>query len=198
MEQTKLDRWHPPIKTPAIEIVDLLSDHDEISETTAKCTTVTERDASEDSSVSEGSQSSLWEDILNAEDDNEELTSSTVTAEKNLVANADSNIDEEACSLEEALAFRKRLRLVGEDQFLAETVEAGTITAKKLCTALGIRFPFFLDGQPDEAYHYPLRLGICRELSKRRKLPQYNTIEDAVTLLKESHNIIVLTGAGVS
>ena len=36
-----------------------------------------------------------------------------------------------------------------------------------------------------------------RELEKRAKLPQYNTIEDAVALLKKSRNIIVLTGAGV-
>ena len=62
-------------------------------------------------------------------------------------ANHDPVID--ACTLEEALAFRKRLRLVGEDQFVIETIEAETITAKKLCTAFGIRPPSFLEGQPD-------------------------------------------------
>ena len=102
-----------------------------------------------------------------------------------------------ACTLEEAQSLRKRLRLVGEDQFIAETVEAGVITAKKLCTAFGIRPPFFLDGQPDDAFYPLLSLGICRELQKRVKLPQYNTIDDAVSLLNKSHNIIVLTGAGV-
>jgi NAD-dependent histone deacetylase SIR2 len=35
-------------------------------------------------------------------------------------------------------------------------------------------------------------------LSKRIKLPQYNTIDDAVDLIKKSKNIIVLTGAGIS
>jgi NAD-dependent histone deacetylase SIR2 len=40
-------------------------------------------------------------------------------------------------------------------------------------------------------------MGITRELDKRRKLPQYNSIDDAVALLKKSKNIIVLTGAGV-
>ena len=29
------------------------------------------------------------------------------------------------------------------------------------------------------------------------KLPQYNSVDDAVALLKKSKNIIVLTGAGV-
>ena len=43
-----------------------------------------------------------------------------------------------------------------------------------------------------------LSLGISRELSKRIKLPQYNTIDDAVELLKKSRNIIVLSGAGIS
>lgn len=74
---------------------------------------------------------------------------------------------------------------------------AKAITSKKLCTAFGIRLPEFLDGAPDESY-FPL-LGICinRELRKREKIPQYNSVDDAVSLLKKSKNIIVLTGAGV-
>lgn len=114
-----------------------------------------------------------------------------------LVAVANLCAGDGSCTLEESLAFRKRLRLIGGDRFIAETVEAGVITAKKLCTAFGIRPPIFLDGEPDEAYYSLLDLAICRELSKRAKLPQYNTIEDAVSLLKKSRNIIVLTGAGV-
>lgn len=104
----------------------------------------------------------------------------------------------DACTPEESHGYRRRLRLVGEGQFIKETVEAQTITAKKLCTAFGVRLPAFLDDAPDTSY-YPL-LGLCisRELSKRQKLLQYNTIDDAVSLLKGSKNIIVLTGAGVS
>lgn len=37
-----------------------------------------------------------------------------------------------------------------------------------------------------------------REISRRRKLPQYNTIDDAANLLKTSRRILVLTGAGIS
>lgn len=87
---------------------------------------------------------------------------------------------------------------MGEDQFIEETFGARTITARKLCTAFGIRTPAFLIGEPDDAFLPLLGLGICRELSKRVKLPQYNTIDDAVSLLKRSRNIIVLTGAGIS
>jgi len=87
---------------------------------------------------------------------------------------------------------------VGEDKFIEETVGAGKITARKLCTAFGIRTPPFLIGEPDDAFLPLLGLGICRELSKRVKLPQYNTIDDVVSLLRKSKNIIVLTGAGIS
>ena len=104
----------------------------------------------------------------------------------------------DACTIDESLALRRRLRQIGPDQFISETIETRKFTAKKLCTAFGIRPPSFLDGEPDEAYYSLLGLGISRELAKRVKLPQYNTIEDAVSLLDKSKNIIVLTGAGIS
>lgn len=103
----------------------------------------------------------------------------------------------DVCTVEESIAFRKRLRLVGEDQFISETLEARTVSARKLCTAFGIKPPLLLDGQPDHKYYPLLGRGITRELRKRMKLPQYNTIDDAVDLLRRSKNIIVLTGAGV-
>lgn len=103
----------------------------------------------------------------------------------------------EACTLEEANAYRKQLRTLGPDQFIKATVDAGRISAKKLCTAFDIRPPAFLEGAPDVAYFPLLGLGLSRELSKRIKLPQYNTVDDAVALLKAAKNIIVLTGAGV-
>ncbi|KAI9839981.1 MAG: hypothetical protein M1819_000173 [Sarea resinae] len=102
------------------------------------------------------------------------------------------------CTLEEAMAFRTQLREVGEHQFIANTIEAGTVSAKKLCTAFGIRPPAFLDGAPDSAYYPFVGLGISRELSKRAKLAAYNTVDDVVELLKTSRNIVVLTGAGIS
>jgi NAD-dependent histone deacetylase SIR2 len=42
------------------------------------------------------------------------------------------------------------------------------------------------------------KLALSRILRRRQKLPQYNTIEDAIHLLKTRKNIIVLTGAGIS
>ena len=103
-----------------------------------------------------------------------------------------------ACTLEEAGAYRQQLRAIGPEEFCKRTVEAGTISAKKLLTAFGLRPPPFLEGSPDDAYYGLLSLAISRELSKRIKLPQYNTIDDAVALIQTSTNIIVLTGAGIS
>lgn len=87
---------------------------------------------------------------------------------------------------------------IGKAAFVEETIGRDTISARKLCTAFGLIPPPFLDGAPDEAYHPILALAISREFSRRMKLPQYNTVHDAVKLLRESKNIIVLTGAGVS
>ncbi|KAE8151861.1 SIR2-domain-containing protein [Aspergillus avenaceus] len=104
----------------------------------------------------------------------------------------------DACTLDEAIAFRKRLHEVGKAAFVEETIGQDKVTAKKLCTAFGVLPPPFLAGAPDEAYHPLLAIAISQEFSRRQKLPQYNTIEDAVKLLQESKNIIVLTGAGIS
>ena len=79
-----------------------------------------------------------------------------------------------------------------------QTVMSGSVTAKKLCTAFGIRAPAFLEGMPDQAYFQLLSLAIDRELQKRVKLPYYNTITDVVSLLMTASSILVLTGAGIS
>ena len=100
--------------------------------------------------------------------------------------------------MDEAAAYRRRLHEIGKAAFVEETIGQNTVTAKKLCTAFGIRPPAFLGDAPDEAYHPILAIAISREFSRRPKLPQYNTVDDAVELIRKSRNIIVLTGAGIS
>jgi NAD-dependent histone deacetylase SIR2 len=90
------------------------------------------------------------------------------------------------------------LRSLGPEEFCKRTVDAGFMTAKKMLTAFGIRPPDFLEGSDDEAYFSLLTLAMTRELSKRMKLQKYNTVDDAVSLLRDAKNIIVLTGAGIS
>ncbi|ORY07786.1 DHS-like NAD/FAD-binding domain-containing protein [Clohesyomyces aquaticus] len=104
----------------------------------------------------------------------------------------------DVCTLEEARAYKNRLHEVGTSQFILETITTGRITARKLCSAFGVRIPKFLDGLEDDSYYQLLGLAVNRELNKRRKLEQYNTLDDAVRLLQERKNIVVITGAGIS
>merc|ERR1712142_881091 len=50
----------------------------------------------------------------------------------------------------------------------------------------------------DQLDLWQLLVQLMSEPPKRKKLPQFNTLEDAVELIKNSKNIIVLTGAGIS
>ena len=104
----------------------------------------------------------------------------------------------DVCSPEEAATLQQLYRTVGEDRFFEQTLEVGRYSAKKLCTAFGIFPPELFEGAPDKAFLPFLELAISRWSEKRQKLDRYNTIDDAVTLLQSSRNIIVLTGAGIS
>ena len=94
--------------------------------------------------------------------------------------------------------YRKRLHRIGPSDFVHETITSKSITAKKLLTAFGIRPPLEWNGyRPDVGYYRLLGLAISRELSIRKKLPEFNTIDDAIRLFRDARNIMVITGAGV-
>lgn len=91
--------------------------------------------------------------------------------------------------------MREKLRKLGPNKFIEETVTSGDVDVRKLVTAFGVK--------PDLPYNnmwYYRILGLCiqRELRRRQKLTQYNTIDDVVSLLNSSKNIMVITGAGIS
>ena len=79
-----------------------------------------------------------------------------------------------------------------------ENITSEKMTARKLCTAFGVKIPKFLEDAPDENFYQLLGLAINRELNKRPRLAQYKTIDDAAKLLRERTNIMVITGAGIS
>ncbi|KAI1325969.1 SIR2-domain-containing protein [Xylariaceae sp. FL0255] len=106
--------------------------------------------------------------------------------------------DVDAFTPAEAARYRQQLRAIGPDEFCQMHLDSGSVTAKKMLTAFGIRPPPFLEGRPDDSYFALLTLAMSRELGKRAKLNYYNSVDDAVALLQRSHNIIVLTGAGIS
>jgi NAD-dependent histone deacetylase SIR2 len=102
------------------------------------------------------------------------------------------------CTADEARRLRQRLHDVGASQFVMENITSEKMTARKLCTAFGVRIPKFLEDAPDENFYQLLGLAINRELNKRPRLAQYKTIDDAARLLRERRNIMVITGAGIS
>jgi len=91
------------------------------------------------------------------------------------------------------------LRTIGPQELCKRTLDTGFVTARKLLTAFGVRPPPSLGGDDGEALELGLLIfALRRELNKRAKLLKYNSIDDAVHLLKTSKNIVVLTGAGIS
>ncbi|KAI1436245.1 DHS-like NAD/FAD-binding domain-containing protein [Xylaria sp. CBS 124048] len=104
----------------------------------------------------------------------------------------------DACTPEESAVFRQELRAVGPSEFCRKHLDSGAISVKKMLTAFGVRPPELLEGRPDSAYLGLLTLAMSRELNKRVKIMDYNTVDDAVYLLKKSKNIVVVTGAGIS
>lgn len=53
-------------------------------------------------------------------------------------------------------------------------------------------------GEDDGHLLRVLKMAISRVLRRRAKLPDVNTVEDVVRLIRNSNNILVLSGAGVS
>jgi NAD-dependent histone deacetylase SIR2 len=91
--------------------------------------------------------------------------------------------------------LRQRLRDVGVEKFIQATLIEGGYSAQKLCSAFRVHVPGFTG--EDEALYHLLGFALHRELSHRKRLAQYSTIDDAAQLLNEAKNIIVITGAGV-
>ena len=132
-----------------------------------------------------------WEDASLIEAAFEQLEDSHVPHSENHQASPDE------CNKSESKAYRRLLRQVGVEEFIKQTLENESVSARKLCTAFGLRVPF-LEGGPDDAYYRILGLAIQREMQKRVKLEEWNTLDDAVHLLQKASNIIVVTGAGIS
>jgi NAD-dependent histone deacetylase SIR2 len=110
---------------------------------------------------------------------------------------APTEFDLELCTEEEGKEYRRLLRTVGIDQFIIRTIEQG-VKARKLCSAFFRPPPGLFRGRHDEAWYPVLGKLMERELRSRQKLSKYNTVDDAVALLKKAKNVMVITGAGIS
>lgn len=90
-----------------------------------------------------------------------------------------------------------RLRDQGPHKFLEEQLSIPAMTPALLGTAFGID-PQVLEIYGADFHMKLLSLAVGRANTKRQKLTKYNTIDDAAKLLRESKNIMVITGAGIS
>jgi hypothetical protein len=97
-------------------------------------------------------------------------------------------------SAEEISNLKSHARAVGTSLFIEEHVAKET-PLLKLFHAFGFPYPF------DDEEVNPLLL-FAKYLkvfcNRRVKLPHLNSLDDAVTLLKNAKNVIVLSGAGIS
>ncbi|KZP01595.1 SIR2-domain-containing protein [Calocera viscosa TUFC12733] len=83
--------------------------------------------------------------------------------------------------------------------FLRKYIVEQEIPPSKLLYAFGVLLAPDLRAQiTEEDYLTLLKQAISRTLRDRERLVQYETIDDAVRLIREAKKILVLTGAGIS
>ncbi|KAJ3508716.1 hypothetical protein NLJ89_g5598 [Agrocybe chaxingu] len=106
--------------------------------------------------------------------------------------------DQETWSKEEIKEMMHLLKEYGETAFMQEYVRTRNVPIVKLLQAFGIDLCPELRNRRPRTMLYFLRVVIAHTLRKREKLFEYNTIEDAVELIRKSQRILILTGAGIS
>lgn len=102
------------------------------------------------------------------------------------------------CSYDEALTIRYHVRTIGLEQFFQESVFQHRIPLEILCSAFCVVPPAITHDPPDSALVQRLRKAISIDMGNRIKLHKYNSIDDAVALVRNSKNVMVITGAGIS
>ncbi|KAF9244106.1 DHS-like NAD/FAD-binding domain-containing protein [Melanogaster broomeanus] len=86
----------------------------------------------------------------------------------------------------------------GMSSFIKEYVVVQGTPVIRLLYAFGICLCPELRNKHPKTLLYFLRVAISRELHLRERLPQYDTISDAVSLIANAKRIVILTGAGIS
>ncbi|CAG8712482.1 12783_t:CDS:2 [Funneliformis caledonium] len=93
--------------------------------------------------------------------------------------------------------YRQEAREKGTQNFIQEYFFEKGLSLQKLFYAFDYRLPGKINFS-DVQLIQVLSKVVQKFLRQRKKLPNVNTLEDVVRLLRESNNIMVLTGAGVS
>lgn len=140
-------------------------------------------------------------DIQDCNSDALEMLEDEAEAEDEDEEELDRLVDEASRAFpeEKVGSMLKELRQEGLVQFMRSHVTS-ELNISALLVALGVLLPRSLRSSevPRPLLISILNTVLHRFLQRREKLEQYNTLEDALCLLRTSQNIIVLSGAGIS
>ncbi|OBZ74072.1 NAD-dependent protein deacetylase hst1 [Grifola frondosa] len=103
-----------------------------------------------------------------------------------------------AWTQQEVKQMMTHLKERGMSPFINEYVVGRAIPIPRLLYAFGICLCKELRMKRHRTLMYFLKVALSRELQSREKLPMYNTIDDAINLIRSSKRILILTGAGIS
>ncbi|KAJ7115942.1 DHS-like NAD/FAD-binding domain-containing protein [Mycena epipterygia] len=107
-------------------------------------------------------------------------------------------LDVQTWSQQQIRAMMHHLKEKGMSSWMNEYVLKRNIPIPQLLLAFGINLNPSLHNMSPTTLSYFLRVAMSRELQLRDKLPEYNTVDDAVRLIRDSRRILILTGAGIS
>ncbi|TGZ76870.1 SIR2-domain-containing protein [Ascodesmis nigricans] len=139
---------------------------------------------------SSASDSELWENESLLEENLELMFQSVAEDEPGAEIPED-----EVWAPEDAEELKKRLKRLGEERFVEEVLVQGGMSDRRCLAAFGVRPPAAF---PEQAVRAVLAVVLEREMRRRKRLPEIDTVEKVVELLKTRERIIVLTGAGIS
>jgi NAD+-dependent protein deacetylase SIR2 len=104
----------------------------------------------------------------------------------------------EICTYEQTLRIRYQAREIGLERFFTQTVLQQQVSLERLCAAFNVPPPAVPVDPPDSQLLARLKKAIAVDMRNRIKLQKYNSVDDAITLVRNAKNIMVITGAGIS
>ncbi|KAF8637529.1 hypothetical protein AX17_002772 [Amanita inopinata Kibby_2008] len=132
-------------------------------------------------------------------DENDDFVDSPEQEELDISALYKHNIQrEDGWTKQEIAHLLRHLKERGMTSFVQKYVLERSIPIPKLLLAFGVNLCPELQTKRPSTLLYFLRVVLSHQLRLRDKLPQYNTINDAVQLIRNSKRMLILTGAGIS
>ncbi|KAK9365258.1 DHS-like NAD/FAD-binding domain-containing protein [Lipomyces kononenkoae] len=85
-----------------------------------------------------------------------------------------------------------------DDKSAAADADPSELPIREVLYALGIRSSLILEDLDETTLVQLLQLAITRELRRRIPLDHVTTVDDVISLIRNSKDIVLLTGAGIS